>query len=94
MVIKSFADRRTKQIHSGERVKKLDPRLQTQVLRRLRYIDAAERIEDLKVPPSNKLAKKEGDLEGYYAIWVNKQWRIVFRWLDSAAHQVQLIDYH
>ena len=93
-VIKSFADKRTEQIHSGERVKRLDAHLQKQVLRRLRYIDAAERIEDLKVPPSNKLEKKEGHLQGFYAVWVNKQWRIVFRWLESAAHDVQLIDYH
>ena len=93
-VIRSFADKRTEQIFSGERVKRLDFNLQQRALRRLRYIDAAERIEDLRVPPSNRLEKKAGDLEGFYAIWVNRQWRIIFRWLDHAAHEAQLVDYH
>jgi len=93
-MIKSFADKRTKQIFDGQLVKKIDAGLQKKVLRRLRYIDAAERIEDLRIPPSNKLEKKQGDLRGFYAIWVNRQWRITFRWLDGFAHDVQLIDYH
>ena len=54
----------------------------------------AERIEDLQTPPSNKLEKKEGDLQAFYAIWVNTQWRIIFKWIDNTAHEVQLIDYH
>ena len=70
-MIKSFADKRTEQIFCGERAKRLDVRLQKKVLRRLRYIDAAKRIEDLLVPPSNKLEKKEGELQEFYAIWVN-----------------------
>ena len=78
-MVKSFADKRTEQIFNGERVKRLDARLQKKVLRRLRYIDAAIRIEDLLVPPSNKLEKKEGDLQEFYAIWVNTQWRIIFK---------------
>lgn len=93
-MIKSFADKRTEQIFEGEFIKKLDTALQKKILRRLRYIDAAERIEDLMVPPSNKLEKKEGDLREFYAIWVNTQWRIIFKWIDGAAHEVQLIDYH
>ena len=93
-MIKSFADKRTEQIFEGDFVKKLDTALQKKVLRRLRYIDAADALEDLMVPPSNKLEKKEGDLREFYAIWVNTQWRIIFKWIDGAAHQVQLIDYH
>ena len=93
-MVKSFADKRTEQIFNGEKVKRLDTKLQKKVLRRLRYIDAAIRIEDLLVPPSNKLEKKEGDLQEFYAIWVNTQWRIIFRWLDNEAHEVQLVDYH
>jgi proteic killer suppression protein len=93
-MIKSFADKRTAQIYNGEAVKKLDVGLQKKVLRRLQYIDAAERIEDLMVPPSNKLERKKGNLQDFYAIWVNKQWRIVFKWIDNAAYEVQLIDYH
>lgn len=93
-VIESFADKRTKLIFAGELVKRLDPGLQTKVLRRLRYLDAAERLDDLRVPPSNRLEKKEGNLQDFYAIWVNTQWRIVFRWKDNSAYDVQLIDYH
>jgi len=93
-VIHSFADKRTKKIFEGHTVKRLDGNLQKKILRRLRYIDAAERIEDLRVPPSNKLEKKEGNLKDYYAIWVNSQWRIIFKWIDGSAHDVELIDYH
>lgn len=93
-MIRSFADTRTEEIFEGKKFKRLDIRLQKKVLRRLRYIDAAERIEDLMVPPSNKLEKKEGDLKDFYAIWVNMQWRIIFKWIDGAAHDVQLVDYH
>ena len=93
-MIHSFADKRTKKIFEGHTVKRLDGNLQKKILRRLRYIDAAERIEDLRVPPSNKLEKKEGNLKDYYAIWVNYQWRIIFKWIDGSAHDVELIDYH
>jgi proteic killer suppression protein len=68
--------------------------LQRKTLRRLRYIDAAQKIDDLRIPPSNKLEKKVGDLKDYYAIWVNAQWRIIFKWIDGAAENVELIDYH
>ena len=50
--------------------------------------------QDLRVPPSNKLEKKEGDLKDFYAIWVNTQWRIIFKWDDGGALDVQLVDYH
>ena len=93
-MIYSFADVRTERIFNGERVKRLDSNLQRMALRRLRYIDAAERINDLRIPPSNRLEKKEGDLADFHAIWVNRQWRIIFRWVDGGAHEVQLIDYH
>lgn len=93
-MIKTFADKRTEQIFNGIRVKKFDTTLQKKALRRLRYIDAAESIEDLRVPPSNKLEKKEGGLKDFYAIWVNTQWRIIFKWDDGEALDVQLVDYH
>ncbi len=93
-MIKSFADKRTEQIFNGQRIKKIDADLQKKILRRLRYIDAANKIGDLRVPLSNKLEKKEGDLRDFYAIWVDKQWRIIFKWNDNDAHDVQLIDYH
>ena len=93
-MINTFADKRTKQIFKGIVVKKLDTALQKKVLRRLRYIDAADQIQDLRIPPSNNLEKKEGEFKDYYAIWVNKQWRIIFKWVNNKANDVQLIDYH
>ncbi len=93
-MIKSFADKRTKDIFDGKSVRRLAADLQTKALRRLRYIHAAETLNDLRVPPSNKLEKKEGDLKDFYAIWVNTQWRIIFKWNDGEALEVQLVDYH
>lgn len=93
-MIKSFADKRTEQIFNGKIIKRLDTDLQKKALRRLRYIEAAEKIEDLMIPPSNRLEKKEGDMRNYYSIRVNLQWRIIFKWVDGAAHDVQFIDYH
>ena len=100
-MIKSFGDKRTAQIYEGRYVKRLDTDLQRKALRRLRYIEAAQTLEDLRVPPSNKLEKKTGDLKDFYAIlkdfyaiWVNTQWRIIFKWKDGDAFDVQFIDYH
>jgi proteic killer suppression protein len=93
-MIRSFADKKTKEIFEGLLVKNIQPELQKKALRRLRYIDAAQRIEDLMVPPSNVLEKKKGDLKEFYAIWVNTQFRIIFRWEDGSAHDVELVDYH
>ncbi len=92
-MIKSFADARTEQIFKGLIVKRMSPDLQKQALRRLQYIEAATRIEDLRLPPSNRLERKQGDLKDFYAIWINAQWRIVFRW-DEGAYDVQIVDYH
>lgn len=94
IVIKSFADKKTEQIFQGLIVKKLDQKLQKQALKRLIYLDSAYELQDLRIPPSNKLEKKEGDLKEYYAIWVNAQWRIIFKWIDRNAYDVKLTDYH
>ena len=93
-MISSFASKKTQNIFEGRLVKNIHPDLQKKALKRLRYIDAAERIEDLKIPPSNKLEKKKGDLKDFYAIWVNAQFRIIFRWDNGNAYDVELVDYH
>ena len=93
-MIRTFADKRTEQIFDGIVVKRFDNSLQKKALRRFRYIDAAEKIDDLRIPPSNKLEKKGGDLRAFYAIWVDTQWRIIFRWKNGNADDVQLVDYH
>ena len=62
--------------------------------RKLEALNAATRLDDLKVPPSNRLEKLLGDLKDFYSIRVNDQWRVIFRWHDGDAHEVRLTDYH
>jgi proteic killer suppression protein len=93
-MIESFGDERTEMIFDGVSVKKLSNDLQRQTWRRLQYLDAAQNLDQLRVPASNRLERKQGDLKDFYAIWVNRQWRIIFRWRNGNAHDVQLIDYH
>lgn len=61
---------------------------------KLEILDAAERLEDLRVPPGNRLEKLSGDREGQYSIRINYQWRICFRWHENTAHDVEIVDYH
>jgi len=64
------------------------------MLRKLLILDAAERLEDLRVPPGNRLEKLRGDRVGQHSIRVNDQWRVCFRWEGSDAHEVEIVDYH
>ncbi len=93
-MIKSFKDKRTEDIYNNIIVKKVELKILKKALRRLKYIDAAKKIEDLMVPPSNKLEKKKGKLKDFYAIWVNDQYRIIFRWKDGNTYDAQFVDYH
>lgn len=93
-MITSFADRRTKDLFGRERVKGLSDGIQRAALRKLLMLDAAAGIEDLRVPPGNRLEALRGDLRGFHSIRVNDQWRIVFRWSDGHASDVRMIDYH
>ncbi len=93
-MIKSFADKITAQVFDGRVVKRIDAGLQKQALRRLRYLDAATQLDDLRVPPSNRLEALSGDRKGFYSIRVNDQWRIIFRWTDGHASDVAFLDYH
>ena len=61
---------------------------------KLEVLDAAERLEDLRIPPANRLEKLSGDREDQYSIRINSQWRICFRWQENAAHDVEIVDYH
>lgn len=93
-VIASFADRETEALFRRERVKRIDPRVQAAALRKLRYLDAAASLDDLRIPPGNRLEALKGDRAGQYSIRVNDQWRIVFTWKDGRAHGVGIVDYH
>ena len=93
-MIKSFADRDTERLFKRERVKRFGPDIQRVALRKLRMLDAAERIEDLRIPPANRLEKLKGDRAGQYSIRINRQWRICFVWRGGDAFEVEIVDYH
>ncbi|HQZ29867.1 MAG TPA: type II toxin-antitoxin system RelE/ParE family toxin [Verrucomicrobiales bacterium] len=93
-MIRSFGDRETEQIFSEKRSRRIPSEIQERALAKLRLIDAASVVDDLRVPPSNRLHLLRGTLSGYHAIRINDQWRIVFRWKDGGAEEVTIKDYH
>ena len=93
-MIKSFADERTAAIFKGIFHRSIPVDIRRRAFTKLHMIAAAEVIEDLRAPPSNKLEKKKGDLQGRWAIWINDQWRFVFLWTEDGAADVQFTDYH
>ena len=93
-VIKTFKDDQTQQIYRRERSRKLPPDIQQVALRKLRMINNAISINDLRVPPANRLEKLGGDRAGQWSIRINDQWRICFEWQGSDAYNVQIVDYH
>jgi len=95
-VIHSFADARTADLWAGKasaRLHQVPPDVQSRVFKKLIAIDAAEKVKDLRQPPSNRLEKLKGDRVEQYSIRVNDQWRICFRW-SGGAHDVEITDYH
>ncbi|MFZ3065211.1 MAG: type II toxin-antitoxin system RelE/ParE family toxin [Nitrospirota bacterium] len=93
-MIKSFKNRETEKIYSREVSKKLPTDVQQVALRKLRMINNAKNINDLRIPPANRLEKLSGNREGQYSIRINDQWRICFIWQDGDAHNVEITDYH
>lgn len=93
-MIKSFADRDTERLFGREPVRRYPAELRRVMLRKLVAVDAAEALDDLRVPPGNRLEKLKGDRAGQHSIRVNDQWRICFRWKDADAHDVEIVDYH
>ena len=93
-VIKGFADRDTERLFNRERVRRYPAALQRPMLRKLVAVDAAEALEDLRVPPGNRLEKLKGNRAGQHSIRVNDQWRICFRWAGGNAYDVEIVDYH
>jgi toxin HigB-1 len=92
-MIKSFGDRRTERLFADEVVPGLEG-IARRAKRKLEALHAAARLDDLRVPPSNRLEKLKGDLKAFHSIRINDQWRIIFRWLDGEAHDVAIVDYH
>jgi toxin HigB-1 len=93
-VIQSFADTTTQKVWTRQRVPRLGSDLQRMAQRKLRQLNAAERLEDLRLPPENRLEKLRGDRDGHYSIRVNDQFRICFRWTRAGPEDVELVDYH
>ena len=93
-MIRSFGDATTERLWSRQRTKKLDPRIERTALRKLVMLDAAEAIDDLKVPPGNPFEALKGDRAGQHRIRINQQWRICFVWTQSGPEDVEIIDYH
>jgi proteic killer suppression protein len=93
-VIRSFRDKDTERLFHREPVKKWGPDVRRTGLRKLRMLDAATILEDLKSPPGNRLEKLRGDRSGQWSIRVNDQWRICFQWHGADAEQVEMVDSH
>ena len=93
-MIISFASKETEKIWEGERIKKIPLEIQKVGRRKLRMLNNSQDINDLKVPPSNRLEKLEGKLKDFYSIRINNQWRIIFQWDNGQAKEVKIIDYH
>ncbi|MEM7551605.1 MAG: type II toxin-antitoxin system RelE/ParE family toxin [Bacteroidota bacterium] len=93
-MIKSFGCKHTEKVWKGVKTKKWSDEVANNALRKLFMINAADKIQDLRIPPSNRLHKLKGDMKTYWAISVNDQWRIIFKWEGVNAYDVQIIDYH
>ena len=96
-MIRSFGDGRTEDLFHGrtsKRVRGLPPDILDRAREGLDLINAAAKLGDLRVPPSNRLEPLKGELKGFYSIRVNNQWRVVFRWTDGDAEDVRVVDYH
>jgi proteic killer suppression protein len=78
----------------GESVRNIPLEIQEIGRRKLRMLNNSQNITDLKIPPSNRLAKLKGNLKDYYSIRINDQWRITFKWSNGNADKVQILDYH
>jgi proteic killer suppression protein len=93
-MIKTFADRHTSELYASGKSRRLPPDLVSRALRRLEYIDLSVSLDDLKVPPSNRLHALKDDRSGQHSISINDQWRICFVYLDGDAYDVEITDYH
>jgi len=93
-MIKTFACKETEKLFSRQSSRKLPQGIQRIARRKLEILDAAEELQDLHIPPGNRLEKLSGDRSGQYSIRINDQWRICFEWESGDAYQVEITDYH
>jgi len=93
-MIFDFADKETESIWRGERSRKLPASIQDIARRKLRMLNNAHRLEDLRIPPANRLEALKGGRKGQHSIRINDQWRICFKWKDGSCSEVVIVDYH
>jgi toxin HigB-1 len=93
-MIKSFADKETRKVWDRERSKAVPADLQRKALRKLEQIDVVDDLNELRVPPGNRLERLGGDRAGQYSIRINRQYRVCFTWEDGDAYEVEIVDYH
>jgi toxin HigB-1 len=93
-MIRNFKDKETQKVFEREHSRKLPSDIQRVALRKLRMLNRAETLQDLRVPPANRLERLVGDREDQYSIRINDQWRICFLWQDGDALDVEIVDYH
>lgn len=93
-MLRSFADKDTERVWRREPPRHLDAGIQRVALRKLLIMDAADKLDDLRVPPGNRLERLRGDRAGQHSIRINDQWRICFRWTPAGPEDVEIVDYH
>ncbi|MDA3790215.1 MAG: type II toxin-antitoxin system RelE/ParE family toxin [Desulfobacula sp.] len=93
-MIKNFGNKITEKIFNGERLRQVPAELEKRVIKKLDMINYVTDLEQLRVPPGNRLEKLSGDLTNFHSIRINDQFRIIFKWINDHAYEVQLIDYH
>lgn len=93
-MIKTFADKETEKLFRREGSRKIPANIQLAARIKLEILDAAEVLQDLRIPPGNRLEKLTGDREGQHSIRINNQWRICFVWKQDSPHDVEIVDYH
>ena len=93
-MIRNFRDRETESVWNGQRSRRLPGDIQAIALRKMRALDAADALDDLRIPPGNRLEALAGDRRGQHSIRINQQWRICFRWDKGHCDDVEICDYH
>jgi toxin HigB-1 len=93
-MIKEFGDKESEKIWDGIQSKKLPSEIQNVARRKFRMLNNAQNVNDLRIPPANRLEKLKGDLKEFHSIRINNQWRIIFQWKNNDAYDVKIVDYH
>ena len=93
-MIRNFKDKETQKIFERQRSRKLPSDIQQVALRKLRMLNRSQALQELRIPPANRLERLSGDRDGQYSIRINDQWRICFDWKDGDAMNVEVVDYH